>query len=266
MRTFLATHWKAIVALIILVLLAVFVVPTGSASPALAARLHARADAVAGHTAGAAGLDGALRYIAATLAAQGYRVHVQRDVTGGPVMRKVEAWRSGARPGQPPVRSFILAARYGSAGQDELAATASMLELARLLKAVRPAVGTEIRFVFFVSRAVPADAPFGSFVAYAGPRGALEHVSEALAFFRNAPEGAPGALAAPAWVQGVTLGHLPGGAGAGDGAMLLADIGALHSPCLPASGDTEQPDYKGVARMLQQLAQSIRVLAGVTES
>jgi hypothetical protein len=266
MRTFLATHWKSIVALILLVLLAVFVIPAGGASPALATRLQARAHAMALQTSGPAGLDGTARYIAATLAAQGYRVHAQRETTGRHVVRKIEGWRSAPQSLQRPARTFILAARYGSPGEDELAATVAMLELARLLKAMRPAAGTEIRFVFFLSRAVPVDAPFGSFVAYAGPRAALGHVGQSLAFFRSAPDQAAGALAAPAWVQGVTLGHLPGAAVGSEDAMLLADIGALHSPCLPATQDSGQPDYKGIARMIKQLALSIRVLAGVTES
>jgi hypothetical protein len=242
------------------VLLAVFVIPAGGASPALATRLQARAHAMALQTSGPAGLDGTARYIAATLAAQGYRVHAQRETTGRHVVRKIEGWRSAPQSLQRPARTFILA------GEDELAATVAMLELARLLKAMRPAAGTEIRFVFFLSRAVPVDAPFGSFVAYAGPRAALGHVGQSLAFFRSAPDQAAGALAAPAWVQGVTLGHLPGAAVGSEDAMLLADIGALHSPCLPATQDSGQPDYKGIARMIKQLALSIRVLAGVTES
>jgi hypothetical protein len=265
MRTFLGTHWKAIVALILLVLLAVFVIPAGSARPALAMRLQARADAVARHTAAPAGPDGAARYIAGTLAGRGYQVRVHRVAVGGQALRQVEAWRTGTGAGHLPLRSFILAARYGSLGEDELAATAAMLELARLLQAVRPAPGTEIRFVFLDSRASPAAAPFGCFVAYAGPRGALGQVGAALAIFRSAPDGAAGALAAPAWVQGVTVGHLRAGPGAGDGAMLLADIGSLHSPFLQAS-DGGQPDYKTIAGMLRQLAQSLALLAGTTNS
>jgi hypothetical protein len=265
MRTFLATHWKAIVALIVLVLLAVFVVPSGTASPALSTRLQARADAVARHTSGPGGLAGTARYIAATLAAQGYSVRSESASSGTAANRKVEAWRSGARPGTQPLRSFILAARYGSRDGEELAATATMLELARLLQDVRPAANTEIRFVFFISPAVPADAPFGVFVAYAGPREAIGQVGETLAFFRSPPDGAAGVLAAPAWVQGVTLGHLQG-AGAGDGAMLLADIGALQSPCLLTARDNGHPDYKTVARMVRQLALSVRTLAGTAQS
>lgn len=265
MRTFLATHWKSIVALIILVLLAVFVVPTGTASPALAARLQARADAVVQHTAGTQGLDGAASYIAATLAGQGYRVHVQRDVRRGRVTRKIEAWRAAPGAGDQPQRSFILAARYGSPDTDQLAPTAALLEVARLLRSVQPAAGTEIRFVFFIGRA-PADPPFNSFVAYAGPHASLGPVGTALAFFRNPPDGPAGALAAPAWVQGVTLGHLRGDTSAGGGAMLLADIGALHSPCVPTTSDSDAPDYKTIARMVRQLAQAIGALAGVTKS
>jgi hypothetical protein len=260
MRTFFATHWKAIVALIVLVLLAVFVVPTGTASPALATRLQARADAMARHTSLPSGLDGATAYIAATLARQGYRVHAQGP-PGSKARRKIEAWTGGdTRTGHQPLRSFIFGARYGANDDDALAGAAAMLELARLLKDVHPAAGTEIRFVFFVGPAVPADAPFDIFVAYAGPRAAIGRVGATLAFFRSPPEGVVGALAAPAWVQGVTLGYLQG-AGANDGAMLLADIGGLQSPCLPAARDSGHPDYKVVARMVRQLALSVRTLA-----
>src|SRR5206468_2026979 len=104
-----------------------FVMPAGSARPELAMRLQSRADAVARHTAAPAGPDGAARYIAGALAGQGYQVRVHRIAAGARALRQVEAWRSGARAGHPPLRSFILAARYGSLGEDELAATAAML-------------------------------------------------------------------------------------------------------------------------------------------
>ncbi|MGZ5202212.1 MAG: hypothetical protein ACXWC4_20830 [Telluria sp.] len=261
MRTFLGTHWKAIAALIVLVLLALFAVPTGTASPALAARLQARADGLAQHAAGSAGLDNASRYIAATLAAQGYRVHWQRDGQGGHAVRKVEAWLGSAQPGRQPSRNFILATSLQPADDDALADTAAMLELARLIKDLHPTAGTDIRFVFFIGRALPADAPYGSFIAYAGPGGALAQAREALAFFRSPPDGTAGVLAAPAWIQGVTLGHLQA-AGSADNAMLLADIGALQSPCLPAAGRGVQPNYKTIARTLLQLARTVNALAG----
>ncbi len=72
-------------------------------------------------------------------------------------------------------------------------------------------------------------------------------------------------IAGPGWVQGVTLSHLPV-AGGSDGAMLLADIGALQSPCLPTSRDAGRPDYKAIARMVSQLALSVRTLAGAAQS
>lgn len=262
MRTFLATHWKSIVVLVILVLLAVFLLPSSTARPALAARLQARSDAVALHTAGSLGLDGAARYIQATLASQGYRVRTLSTTVDGRVLRQVEAVRAGTRFGRAPTRSFIFGARYGSLRDDELTATAAMLELARLLHNVRPAAGTEIRFVFFVGRAVPADGPSGSFIAYAGPRGALDRVGEALAFFRDAPDSPAGARAAPAWVRGVTLSRLDDRGGA----MLLADIGGLHSPCLPAARDDGAANFTRVARALRQLALSVAALAGAASA
>jgi hypothetical protein len=263
MRTFLGTHWKAIAALIVLVLLALLAVPTGSASPALATRLQARAEALAHQASGQEGVGSAARYIGATLAEQGYRVQLQRDGPGRLAVHTIEAWRSAVLPGRQPLRSFIFMASLRS--DDDLPATAAMLEVARLLQAVRPTANTELRFVFMVSRTPPRDAPSGNLVAYVGPRASLAQVGASIAFFLSAPDGPGGAIAAPGWVQGVTLGGLEG-PGANDGAMLLADIDALQSPCLPASRAGGQPQFETIARMVRQLARSVRTLAGTNQS
>jgi len=183
MRTFLRAHWKSIVAIVVLVLLAMVTVNPGSAAPQppLAQRLRAHVIALAPAVpdpAAAVRLARAGAYIDGVLRLAGYTVH---DGAGGAAARSIEVVLSNVAAGDPaagdpaagvpaagapatsapaagarPARTFIVGARVDG-GQEAAGGAAAVLELARLLAHVQPSRGTEIRFVFFLApQAVPA--------------------------------------------------------------------------------------------------------------
>jgi Zn-dependent M28 family amino/carboxypeptidase len=157
MRTFFSTHWKSILVLVILVLLAIFTMTPGAATPALAARLRAHVQAMAtGELNGAdpAGLQYAARHIASALAAQGYQLRRQQYTAGTQRVRSIEVSVSGVAPHAQPERIFIVGAHVAAGnapGADNGSGAAAVLELARLLRRMQPLQGTELRFVFFVN-------------------------------------------------------------------------------------------------------------------
>lgn len=143
--------------------------PAGGTLPALTAlqselaqRLRRHVEAIASsehNTSTPAALENAARYIEATLAAEGYRVRRQQYNYGGHTVRNLEVTISNAVAGQAP-RILIVGAHYDSApgapgANDNGSGTAAVLELARLLKAMRPAPGTELRFVLFTNEEPP---------------------------------------------------------------------------------------------------------------
>jgi hypothetical protein len=259
-------HWKPIAVLIVLVLLAVFALRPGPATPTPEARLRVHAEALATRAQGPAGLEAAARYVTTTLAADGYHVERQHYSADGRIVRKIEAWRPAPRHARRATRTFILGARYDAVDEDERTGTAAMLELARLLKSMRPAPGTEIRFVFLLGRRRPGDGPAAAFVAWTGPRAASGPVGQALASFRNAPDVPAGPFATPAWVQGVTIGIPQPTNAASERAMLIADTSFAQYPCQPAIQQSGQPDYESVAHVVRQLAHSVTVLASLAKS
>ena len=183
MRTFLRAHWKSIVAIVVLVLLAMVTVNPGATAPQppLAQRLRAHVTALAPAVpdpAAAVRLARAGAYIDGVLRLAGYTVH---DGAGGAAARSIEVVLSNVAAGDPaagdpaagvpaagapatsapaagarPARTFIVGARVDG-GQEAAGGAAAVLELARLLAHVQPSRGTEIRFVFFLApQAVPA--------------------------------------------------------------------------------------------------------------
>jgi len=167
MRNFFHSHWKAIVALILLILVAVLTVtPTSIAAtpaPALAERLRGHVVAIASrehNTRTPAELEKAAAYIETALVQAGYRPSRQEYAAGGQKVRNIEVSVSNVAAGKRPDRIFIVGAHYDSAqgapgANDNGSGTAAVLELARLLKTMRPSVGTEVRFVLFVNEEPP---------------------------------------------------------------------------------------------------------------
>ena len=286
MRHFFRAHWKAIVAIVLLVLLALVTVNPGAAmpEPALAMRLRAHATALAaGAPDAAARRADAAAYIDGVLQAAGYAV---QDRGGADHRHRIEAVLTSVAPGEKAARTFIVGARYdGAPGTDSetVGTAAAVLELARLLSSVRPSSGTEIRFVFFLApkAAVPPpaaesldDAPderSGSFIAYVGSLASSRQVQDALSAFQSVAAGPAHGLATPAYMQGVTLSDRAGWhhSGAGLPALVLTDTSFTRFPYRQAETAAPETDeappeeviFAGMARVVSGLARTLTALA-----
>jgi hypothetical protein len=252
MRIFLRAHWKVIVAIILLVLLALFTVNPGAAVPAappavlLSSRLHA-------HSAAIAAGDGA-RYIDKVLAAEGYAVRRQPG-------RNIEVSVANLAPGARPARIFIVGANTGDHGSG----AAAVLELARLLKDLHPSLGTEVKFVFFPGQRMGRDEG-GNFIAFVGGAASARAVQDALSAFRAVADVPARGLAAPAYVRGVTLADHAAYRHAGYPAITFTDTGFLRYPyykmTTDGAGDAQdQADDDSTVRVVQGLARTITALA-----
>jgi hypothetical protein len=294
MRTFFSTHWKSIVLLVILILLAIFTMAPGGATPDLAARLRAHVQAIAAgeHNAiNPAELERAAQHIESALTAQGYVPRRQQYKAGGQRVRNIEVSVANLAPHARPTRIFIVGARYepapGTAGAiDNCSGPAVVLELARLLKGMQPARGTEVKFVFFVNEGPPwfmgerargvrrasvragaepdgAGPGTGNFIAFVGTRAASEVVRQALAAFRGGSGMLAEGLAAPSYVEGVTLFDHAAYNRYGYPALMIADTAFLRYPYYHTADDSEEKlDYEGLARVVDGLARTIGALAG----
>lgn len=308
MRNFLRDHWKAIVAIALLVVLALFTMSPGDATPApsLATRLrtHVAAIAPSGHdTADPKQLEQAARYIESTLQDEGYAIHHREYDAGGQKVRNIEVSIANVAPHTKPERIFIVGAHYGEsfgtpnasapggAGADDSASgTAAVLELARLLKHMRPSPGTEIQFVFFVndeqrhsrqlspglaSRYLDTERPDaghtdGNFIAFVGTLESSRLVQRALSAFRAASDSPVHGLAAPDYVQGVTLSDHAAYKRFGYPALMITDTAFGRYPYYKAddkaADDTpDQLDYDSVARVVSGLARTIEALAAAQQ-
>ncbi|MCA1854707.1 M28 family peptidase [Massilia oculi] len=273
MRKFARSHWKVLIAILLAIVLATLTLETDSASraPDLSARLRTHVEAIA-----ARGQDATARHIAATLASHGYRLQRQEYGAGAHQVRKIEVSVSNAAPGAKPERIFIVGAHYVPANRDtgdtgdNASGTAAVLELARLLKAMRPSRGTEVKFVFFVdgnaSDVVPGAAGSANFIAYVGTLASSAPVRQALAAFQAQPDHPAEGLAAPAHVMGVTLSNHAAYRQQGAPALMITDTAFLRYPYYhTAQNAREAPDrldYAGMARVLEGLARTIGSLAG----
>jgi hypothetical protein len=276
MRTFLRDHWKTIVAIVLLVLLATVAANPSArpVEPTLAACLHAHAKALApDNQAPAERLRAAAAYIRTTLEAAGYAVHDRAAATH----HEIEAVVANVAPGAGPARSFIVGARYdGSDGDDarlKTAGAAAVLELARLLAQVRPTRGTGIRFVFLLApdggpaAADALDADGDGFIAYAGTPASARRVQDALAAFQNVAHLGARGLATPAYMQGVTLSSRADKR-AGAVTLVITDTAFTRFPYRHSAGDEpaldstpEQRMYTSIARVVGALARTLTGLA-----
>lgn len=267
MRNFFNAHWKAILAIVLAIVLAMLTVETESDNPSLAARLHRHVLALA-----PAAAPDAMRHVAQSLEQSGYAPHAWREGAGE---RCLEVSVANLAPGATPQQLFIVGARLGPDGNPGAAA---VLELAHAIKNLRPAFGTEIRFVFFEHidrRATTYELALydpgagANFMAFIGSRDASAPVRQALAAFRTDPVMARQGLAAPAHVMGVTLyrhgAHGPAGAGSAP-ALVITDTGFLRYPYFRANDDAEDLDYEGMAHVVEGLAQTLSALAGAVQT
>jgi hypothetical protein len=327
MRTFLRDHWKAIVLILLLVVLATFTVTPSAApsAPALADRLRAHVRAIASeehNTANPAQLEQAARYIETTLHAEGYAIHRQEYEAGGQKVRNIEVSVAKVAPHAKPERIFIVGAHYDSApgapgANDNGSGAAAVLELARLLKTLRPSQGTEIKFVFFVNEEPPwfmgeqmgsfrharqlhddgvnvAGALIletigwysqqrhsqqlppglegrypdtGNFIAFVGTMQSSRLVQQALAAFQRVSDFPAHGLAAPDYVQGVTLSDHTSYNRFGYPAIMITDTAFMRYPYYHTAQDTpDKLDYASVARVVSGLARTIEALAAGQQS
>jgi hypothetical protein len=299
MRTFLRAHWKVLVAIVLLVVLALFTVTPGAAvvaEPSLALRLRTHAAAIA------SGEDDTARYIEGVLQGDGYAVRRQEYESGGRKVRNLEVSVSNLAPQAKPARIFIVGARYDVAplvpgASDKSSGAAAVLELARLLKNLRPSQGTEVKFVFFVdgepswrkgdemgSRQDAGASPVlaaigwysqrrgrnpeaarpdpGNFIAFVGTLASSRLVQDALSAFRAVSDFPAHGLAAPAYVQGVTFSDRATYKRFGYPAIMITDTAFMRYPYYHTAEDTPDTlDYEGTARVVQGLARTIVRLA-----
>lgn len=303
MRSFFRDHWKAIVAILLLVVLAMFTLSPGAATPApsLAARLRTHVAAVAPAAEDGAGprqLRQAARYIGATLESEGYAVRrpAAGADAGSQAVRDLEVSIANLAPHAKPARIFIVGAHVRAPGGGAEAdagraenlkgsGTAAVLELARLLRKVRPSPGTEIRFVFFFEQAPPwLGGHIGGrltdpmrehmrgqdFIAFVGTLESSRQVQQALAAFQGGAGVPARGLAAPAYVQGVTLSGQSAWQGPGAPAIMVTDTAFGRFPYYEATNEPtadapEQPDYTGMARVVSSLAHTIEALAAAQQ-
>jgi hypothetical protein len=322
MRSFFRDHWKAIVAIVLLAVLALFTMNPSAAvpEPLLAERLRTHVTAIASkehNTATPARLEEAARYIERTLGGDGYQVRRQEYQAGGQQVRNIEVSVANVAPKAKPARIFIVGAHYDSApgapgANDNGSGTAAVLELARMLKDVHPSQGTEIKFVFFVNEEPPyfmgedmgsmqharkmhaegqkVEAALiletigyysnarrsqklppglegkypdtGNFIAFVGTTESSRLVRDALAAFRSASDFPAHGLAAPAYVQGVTLSDHSSYNRFGYPAIMITDTAFMRYPYYHTAEDTpDKLDYASTARVVQGLARTITALA-----
>lgn len=309
MRSFFRSHWKAIVAIVLLVLLALVTVNPGAATlePPLAVRLRAHVLALQAPGPIDTRRADTAAYIGGVLRMAGYRVRkLSPPESGG---HDLEATLANVPAHGKPARTFVIGARLdplrldpppdGSgdvtpvSNGDDAGGGAAVLELARLLKDVRPSAGTEIRFVFFLDpRPVQVQAQAarkrhgrligpqmqplpgsGSFVAYVGTPGAARRVQDALAAFQGGSDPDDHGLAAPAYMQGVTLsgGAAYGQTGADTPTLTVTDTAFDRFPFRQVQDDDEEGfdsegrrdprDYDGIARVVEGMARTLTALA-----
>lgn len=241
MRNFFNSHWKAILAILLAIVLSMLTVETSSNEPPLAARLQMHTQALAS---AAPSTDGTLRHLEASLRRHGYVPRLQHGDAAHPG-RSIDVALSRLAPGEHPDRIIIVGAHLGHDTGAGPAGAAAVLELARIARTLRPAHGTEIRFVFFVSdggdhghaadahRRPGASPDGGNFMAFVGTRASSSQVRQALAALRSDAMLARHGLAAPAHVMGLTLsGH--GGGQDRERTLVITNTGFLRFPYFPA--------------------------------
>jgi hypothetical protein len=228
--------------------------------PSLASRLRTHVSSIASSehaTATPARLAEAARYIENVLKTEGYAIRRQEYEAGKQLVRNIEVSVANVAPDTKPARIFIVGAKVSGSG------TAAVLELARLLKNLHPSQGTELKFVFFVDE----DAPSGNFIAFVGTLESARPVQDALSAFRAVSDVPARGLAAPAYVQGMTLSDHSSYKRFGYPAIMITDTGFMRYPYYKmktkdsAEDTPDKLDYDSTARVVQGLARTIVALA-----
>ena len=105
----------------------------------------------------------------------------------------------------------------------------------------------------------------GNFIAFIGTRESSRPVQDALSAFRNVSGFPARGVAAPAYVQGVTLSGHGSYRRAGDPAVVITDTGFVRYPYYRMNDRAADPpdtiDYQDTARVVRGLADTIRALS-----
>ena len=273
MRNFFNSHWKVIIAILLAIVLATLTVDTQSDAAPLAARLQAHARALAPDAP-----SSPMQYVDTSLRRYGYVLDRQRIGSGSTSHPgdSIEATLAGVTPGVMPIRTFVIGVRVGPGGD---VGAAAVLELARAVKDLRPAWGTEIRFVFFMGDAGSGeeDTGAGNFIAFIGTPDGAQRVRQAFAALRSDPQLMHHGLATSAHVMGLTLSRHGGGDGDGSPAtttLLITGSDFLGYPYFyttpsPADENAEmqQPgEFDGLARVVAGLTRTLTAMAGVVQA
>jgi hypothetical protein len=275
MRHFFRSHWKVIVAMLLAILLATLTVETRSDATPLAARLQAHARALAPDAP-----SSPMQYIDTSLRRYGYVLNRQRihsdsgRGSGGHPAHSIEATLASVTPGAMPIRTFVIGARIGPGGD---VGAAAVLELARAIKDLRPAPGTEICFVFFMGTAESGeqDTGAGNFIAFIGTPDGAQRVRHAFATLRSDPQLMHHGLATSAHVMGLTLSrHGDGDRSPATTTLLITGSDFLGYPYFytaPLNADetdeAQQPgEFDGLARVVAGLTRTLSAMAGVVQA
>ena len=281
MRHFFRSHWKVLLAILLAIVLATLTVETRSDATPLAARLQAHARALAPDAP-----RSPMQYVDTSLRRYGYVLNRQR-IDGGSdsdsasasinhAAHSIEATLASVTPGAKPERTFVIGARVGPGGD---VGAAAVLELARAVKALRPAPGTEIRFVFFMETAESGaeDTGAGNFIAFIGTPEGAQRVRQAFAALRSDPQLMRHGLATSAHVMGLTLSR--GGNSDGDDSpatTTLVITGSdflgypyfytAPSPADETDGAQQSGEFDGLARVVAGLTRTLTAMAGVVQA
>ncbi|MBD8724101.1 hypothetical protein IFT43_12100 [Oxalobacteraceae sp. CFBP 13708] len=275
MRHFFNSHWKVILAILLAIVLATLTVETRSDTAPLAARLQAHARALAPDAPGSP-----MQYVDTSLRRYGYVLHRQRIDRDGTshAAYSIEATLARVTPGAKPIRTFVIGARVGPGGD---VGAVAVLELARAVKDLRPAPGTEIRFVFFMETAESGaeDTGAGNFIAFTGTPGAAQRVHQAFAALRSDPQLMRHGLATSAHVMGLTLSRGGNSDDDADGSpatttLLITGSDFLGYPYFytaPSPADetdeAQRPgEFDGLARVVAGLTRTLTAMAGVVQA
>ena len=277
MRHFFRSHWKVILAILLAIVLATLTVETRSDATSLAARLQVHARALA-----PSAPSSPMQYVDTSLRRYGYVLHRQRIDSDSDSINhaahSIEATLASVTPGAMPERTFVIGARVGPGGD---VGAAAVLELARAVKDLRPAPGTEIRFVFFMGAAESGaeDTGAGNFIAFIGTPDGAQRVRQAFAALRSDPQLMHHGLATSAHVMGLTLSRGGNSDDDADGSpatttLLITGSDFLGYPYfytapLPAdeTNEAQQPgEFDGLARVVAGLTRTLTAMAGVVQA
>ncbi|WP_183555673.1 hypothetical protein [Massilia aurea] len=263
--------------MLLAIVLATLTVETRSDATPLAARLQAHARALVPDAP-----SSPMQYVDTSLRRYGYVLHRQRIDSDSDSINhaahSIEATLASVTPGAMPERTFVIGARVGPGGD---VGAAAVLELARAVKDLRPAPGTEIRFVFFMEAGESGaeDTGAGNFIAFIGTPDGAQRVRQAFAALRSDPQLMHHGLATSAHVMGLTLSRSDNSDDDGDGSpatttLLITGSDFLGYPYFytaPLNADetdeAQQPgEFDGLARVVAGLTRTLSAMAGVVQA